>query len=105
MGGVQNEKVALGGSKREGWHTAYRGASGELVVEWLEYCDPAPYDHATSIAFAPDQELALMAALAPEGSAVSTLALLSLTFNTYWAVREFADSHQIGYDRRVDFNP
>ena len=98
-----SDKRALGGCRSFGWHSAYRRADGALAVEWLEYQDPAPYDHATKIVFNEDQETRLGEALGTDRQGV--ISTLAERFTTYWAVRAFADAHAVDYQAEVDFLP
>ena len=105
MGDEQSEKVELSGSRTSGWHSAYRRSDHQLVIEWLEYQDPAPYDHATKIIFTAEQELALMRSYGLTDAAGSKTAALADRFTTYWAVRAYADQHSLAYASEVDFHP
>ena len=75
------------------------------MVEWLEYRDPAPYDHATMIVFSDAQEIALRASLGVADVERPTPAALAERFKTYWAVRAYADEHGLEYTYEVDFQP
>ena len=97
------DKRALGGARSSGWHSVYRRADGALVVEWLEYQDPAPYDHATKLGFKAEQEAKLGEALGLNGTAM--ISTLAERFTTYWAVRAFTDANAVGYQAEVDFMP
>ena len=52
----KDDRHELSRDEQGGWHRVYRGEGGELVVEWLEYRDPAPYDHATRLIFSGKEE-------------------------------------------------
>lgn len=98
-------KVELGGDGGSGWHSAYTRPDGQLVVEWLEDRDPAPYDHTTRIIFSTKQERRLRTLLGVEEPRISTPAALAEHFQDYWSVREYADAHSLQYEAEVDFQP
>ena len=99
------DRRELSRDEQGGWHSVYRGEDGELVVEWLEYRDPAPYDHATRLIFSDEQEAALRRSLGVSDAETSTPAALAGRFDTYWAVRAHADTHALSYATDVDFQP
>jgi hypothetical protein len=103
--GDRREMVNLGSGQDASWHRAYRADDGTLVVEWEEYRDSAPYDHCDSLIFNNEQEFLLRAALGDHEASKSTTAILAERFQSYWAVRAFADSNAVIYEYRVDFWP
>ena len=102
---MKADKVELSGDGGSGWHSAYKRPDDQLVVEWLEYRDPAPYDHATRLIFSAEREGRLRRLLGVEGARISTPAALAEHFQDYWSVREYADGHALEYEAEVDFEP
>jgi len=76
-----------------------------LVVEWEEYRDPAPYDHADTLSFSAEQEAALRVALQLAESEKPTTVALAERFQTYWEIRDFAEAHGVAFAHHVDFSP
>ena len=99
------DRRELSRAEQGGWHSVYRGEDGELVVEWVEYRDPAPYDHVTRLVFSSEEEAALRGSLGVSDAETSTPAALAERFATYWAVRAHADAHALSYATDVDFQP
>jgi hypothetical protein len=96
----------MGGDPSGGsYHRVYRAADGRLTIEWEESRDPAPYDHADTIVFDGPQESLLRVALGESDPARDMASVIADRFETYWAVRKFADAHGITYEHHVDFSP
>ena len=106
---MSETKVALSGTAaeaaRRSWHSAYRAEDGCLCVEWVEYRDPAPYDHATGLRFSSSEEQALVAELGERFDPHQTLALTADLFATYFDVRQYIEAHNLPHSTFVDFDP
>jgi hypothetical protein len=99
------DRIPLKGS-RTGSHVTYRDEDGRLVVEWYDFGDDCPYESANLIIFDADAEAALRNLLkVPETSLLSMMESIVARFDTYWAVRAFAEAHAIKCAHVVDFQP
>ena len=94
-------------SARPGSHTAYMREPGELVVEWYDFGDHAPYESANLIIFDPSAQTELRRALglSPHGNSDDLLAQLPSRFASYFEVKKFAAGHAIAFRAETDFQP
>lgn len=87
-----------------GAHTIYLRPTGELVVDWYDFGEDAPYESANMIVMTAKQQVALARTL---GLALGGPAELARTiadrFNSYFAVRAYLDAKKLPYDHEVDF--
>jgi hypothetical protein len=104
VGDTSNLKMR-GDSSRGSHQRVYRTPDNRLIIEWEEYSDPAPYDHANTIAFNTREEGSLREALGEPDATRDMTSLNAQRFDTYWDVRKFADKHGIPYKHNVDFSP
>lgn len=100
------QRVQLRGTGR-GAHSARYDEAGDLVVEWHDFGEDAPYESANMIRFDAASQDALAGALdsaaPPAGAAL--LAALAARFRTYFEIRAFADAQAIPFVAEVDFRP
>lgn len=106
---MRSTKVALRGTPaeaaRRSWHSVCRADDGSLCVDWVEYRDPAPYDHVTGLRFTASEEQALVEKLGHRFDPDRTLQLLAAHFATYFDVRKFVQAHILSHSTFVDFDP
>jgi hypothetical protein len=91
---------------RPGSHVVYaRGP--ELVVEWYDFGDHAPYESANLLIFDRPAQHTLMALTdAPSNSTPHDFASrLAARFESYFDVKAFAEANGIPFATEVDFNP
>ena len=90
-----------------GSHTVESVEDGGIVVEWYDFGDHAPYESANMLIFGADGLPLLAAALglAAESSADAILTALAERFESYFAIRAFADARAAPYRHEVDFQP
>ena len=105
MKGLMSHRVKF--SSSSGSHCAEIDDSGNLLVEWYDFGDDAPYESANILQFAePSQRLL---ALALDGSSFSApdefLQALANRFSSYFEIRRFADLEGIPYVHKVNFSP
>lgn len=91
---------------RPGSHTAYARAS-DLVVEWYDFGEDAPYESANLLVFDRSAQKALLAALHLESDrSPDTLASdIATAFSSYFDVRRFAEAQHIDFSTETDFYP
>jgi hypothetical protein len=92
--------------QRPGAHAAY-ARRGELVVEWYDFGEDAPYESANLIVFdaAAQRELAGRLGADPAIGADELAALVASRFGSYFEARQFAADHAIAFRAEVDFTP
>jgi hypothetical protein len=91
---------------RPGAHVAYAEGS-DLIVEWYDFGDHAPYESANLLIFRRLAQEALAAALdAPRPAAPDALAArIAARFASYFDVKAFAEARGIRFTSKVDFRP
>lgn len=91
---------------RPGSHTVYLEGE-DLVVDWYDYGEHAPYESVNKLIFDQQQQAPLLDALGlPEDLAPVELARsLAERFSSYFAVRAFANAQGLTYRHKVDFHP
>ena len=90
-----------------GTHSASIDDHGQMLVEWYAFGEDAPYESLNSLVFSKPGRDLLAAALgrpSPDNDA-ALLDALAKRFNSYFDVRQFADSTGIPYKHGVDFCP
>ena len=92
--------------QRPGSHTAYE-RTGELIVEWYDFGDHAPYESANLLAFdgGAQERLAEALGVAPAPDTEGLAALVAARFTSYFEVKQFAADHGIAFRAEVDFAP
>ena len=93
-------------SRGKGSHSAY-ARGGDLVVEWYDFGEHAPYESANLIVFAPASQRRLAEALGLDTarSADALAAELASRFSTVFQVREFAETCGASFSRETNFWP
>ncbi|HEY3951659.1 hypothetical protein [Phenylobacterium sp.] len=79
----------------------------DLVVEWYDFGEAAPYESANLLIFGAEAQAALARRLAlePLPSTDALAQAVAGRFGSYFAVRAFADAEGIAYRHAVDFSP
>lgn len=96
----------MSASNREnGWHSAYQMPDGRVAIEWVEYRDPAPYDHATTLVVQAVHVERLMESLAASGDKRPAPEVLATTFDSYWSAKSYFEAFGIPHNKQVNFNP
>jgi hypothetical protein len=101
-------RVRLSDNEKGNAHSAYFDEEGRLVVEWYEFSEKAPYEHATMLIFNQVEQEALAGALGvPPEKQIGEALLVAIRerFDSYFAVRKFADQKRLPYKWHVNFWP
>jgi hypothetical protein len=91
---------------KPGSHVVYaRGP--ELVVEWYDFGDHAPYESANLLIFdRPAQRLLMRLVGEPQNQTPHAFASrLAAKFDSYFEIKQFARRHEIPFTAEVDFEP
>ncbi len=91
---------------KPGSHVAYARGS-DLVVEWYDFGEDAPYESANLLIFdrPAQQQLALGIRLAECPSSHDLADEVAHKFKSYFAVKSFATKRGIAFETKVDFQP
>jgi hypothetical protein len=91
---------------REKGHSAYARGS-ELIVEWYDFGEDAPYESANLIIFDTAARTALARRLGlPEGAAdAALLERIQQSFPSWFEAKSFAQREGIAFSLEVDFMP
>lgn len=90
---------------KPGSHVAYAVGS-DLVVEWHDHGDHAPYDSANLLIFGRPEQGALAQVLGcPLGTPHELAHEVARRCDSYFVVRKLADANGIAYQHKVDFQP
>lgn len=91
---------------KPGSHVAYARGS-DLVVEWYDFGEDAPYESANLLVFdRPAQKVLLAALRMEEDRSPDALASdVANAFSSYFHVCEFAEAHGVAFSTETDFNP
>lgn len=91
---------------KRGSHVAYAKCP-DLIVEWYDFGDHAPYESANLLIFDRSVLPELAKALgADERRTAHELACVTARrFESYFDVERFAEDHAIGFTKDVDFSP
>jgi hypothetical protein len=91
---------------KPGSHVAYARGS-DVVVEWYDFGDHAPYESANLLVFARPAQYQLAEGLrATEDLAPHEIASrLAAHFKSYFEVKAFAEQHAIPFATETDFWP
>lgn len=93
-------------SATRGSHVTYVRAA-DLVVEWYDFGEHAPYESANLLIFGPAAQQAFALALGLQGvTGKEDLAeTIADRFSGYFDVERFAELHAIAFERETDFEP
>lgn len=99
--GDRNRMTAKPGS-----HTAYARGS-DLVVEWYDFGDHAPYESANLLIFDRTTQIALARLMGVDKSlSPHDLAnKVAVRFDSYFQVKAFAETHGLVFATEIDFHP
>jgi hypothetical protein len=91
---------------RPGAHSVYARGS-DLVVEWYDFGDHAPYESANMVIFDRPAQARLAQALeiTPLPSPDDLSETISHRFDSYFDVKQFAEETGIPFAAEVDFQP
>lgn len=91
---------------KPGSHQVYI-RDGDLVVDWYDFGDHAPYESGNFLIFEPVARAALAAAMELPADTVpeAHAAFVAGRFDSYFEVRAFADERKLAYRHEVDFWP
>lgn len=91
---------------RPGGHFAYARGT-DLVIEWYDHGDDAPYESANLLIFGPLAQRRLASVMgAPDAASADTFAAwIAARFRSYWEVRDLAQEHGVPFAQEVDFQP
>lgn len=90
---------------KRGSHVAYK-RSHDLVIEWYDFGDHAPYESANLLIFDQPGQQALGNALQIDIGSTDALAqAIARRFASYFEVERFAEKHAIPFTRETDFQP
>jgi hypothetical protein len=89
-----------------GSHVAYCRA-GDLIVDWYDFGDDAPYESINLLIFGRSAQLRLIDLLGEDpGQTSHDLACrLALVFDSYFAVKTFAERHGVPFTTETNFWP
>jgi len=106
FGGHIGDHYRMVGSSASGSHVVY-ARDPDLVVEWYDFDDDAPYESANLLIFDRPAQHRLMALLEiPPASTPHSLASdLAARFKSYFEVKGFAEANAIPFVSEVDFCP
>jgi hypothetical protein len=91
---------------KPGSHVVYaRGP--DLVVEWYDFGDDAPYESANLLVFDRPAQLSLIALLEelPNQTPHGFAAELAARFHSYFEIKDFAEANGIPFATETDFYP
>lgn len=91
---------------KPGSHVAY--ARGEdLVVEWYDFGDHAPYESANLLIFGRPAQLRLAQAIGVDEPLAPHMLSnrVAARFASYFDVKRFAEEHEFDFTTEVDFQP
>jgi hypothetical protein len=88
-------------------HSAYVEDDGTVVVEWYDLAKDRPYESASMLLSDAHGQREMIRALGLPSTADSNTLVDSLgeRFNSYFAIREFADTKKVPHELKVDFDP
>ena len=104
FGGVPGQRFPM--PTEPGSHVAYARGS-DLVVEWYDFGEHAPYESANLLIFnrPAQQQLARAIGLAECPSPHDLAYEVAHVFKSYFAVKTFATKRGIAFGTEVDFQP
>jgi hypothetical protein len=88
-----------------GSHFAYYTDDGQLVIEWYNFGEDAPYESADMISFGEDSQSKIADRLGCAKGHIQLLKSLAASFTTYWAIKKWVRAERIAYVHSVDFMP
>ena len=93
-------------SQRPGAHTCY-ARENDVVVEWYDFGDHAPYESANLLTFDPAAQASLAKAIGLTAlpSPPELAELLASRLGSYFEVRALVDAHGVPYRHQVNFTP
>jgi hypothetical protein len=88
-------------------HSAYVEDDGTVVVEWYDLANDRPYESASTLLFDAQGQRGLIRALGLPSTTDSNALVdsLGVRFDSYFAIRQFADDEKVPYELKVDFDP
>jgi len=91
---------------RPGSHVAYARGS-DLVVEWYDFGDHAPYESTNLIIFDRETQvkLAELMGLDPALTPHGLSSRVAAKFRSYFDVKQFAEEHGLPFATETDFQP
>lgn len=91
---------------QSGGHFAYARGQ-DLVVEWYDHGEDAPYESANLLVFdrAAQRQLAHVLGEDEDADADRLAGVVAERFESYWNVKTFADQTGCPYRRETDFMP
>lgn len=96
------ERIGLGPARRGETHSVYLAEDGQLIAEWHDFGDHAPYESANLLCFDADGQAALAAALGAAGDLAQAVAE---RFQSWFEVKAFAEAEGVPFTKEVDFLP
>jgi hypothetical protein len=104
FGGIPGQRYPM--PTKSGSHVAYARKS-DLVVEWYDFGEDAPYESANLLIFdrPVQQQLALAIGVAECPSRHDLAYEVARKFKSYFAVKSFATKRGIAFEAEVDFQP
>lgn len=91
---------------KPGSHVAYARGS-ELVVEWYDFGDHAPYESANLVVFDRPTQIAFARLIGVDDSPAPhhLASMVAARFDSYFAVKAFAEANGLAFTTEVDFQP
>jgi hypothetical protein len=88
-------------------HSAYVKDDGTVVVEWYDLAKDRPYESASMLLFDAHGQREMIRALGLPTTTDSHALVdrLGERFDSYFAIRQFADAEKVPYKHEVDFDP
>jgi hypothetical protein len=91
---------------KPGSHVAYARGS-DLVVEWYDFGDGAPYESANLMIFDRPTQLRLAQAIGIDPSLSPHMLAnnVAARFDSSFDVKRYAEAHDLGFTTEVDYQP
>ena len=91
-----------------GSHSAYFDGYNRLTIEWYDFGKDTPYSSANMLIFEETQAGELSRSIGFEGTFEDRTGLLNKIhekFDSYFEALDYIESNNIGFIKKVDFNP